>query len=195
MRMASPWTVRVGRRLFALRGYMGVPLFLLVLLLARWNPWALGAGLGLVALGELVRVISVAHSGPTTRSRRIEAPVLVTWGPYAWTRNPIYWGNFLVGLGMTLSSACFPLAILYVPLFWLEYYLIVRAEEAQLLKLFGERYREYAARVPRFGIRPRKTRWRGANFRLALRSERSTILVLGAYYGLLGLRLALFPWG
>ena len=135
----------------------------------------------------------MAFSGATTRSSRIEAPKLVTSGPYAWTRNPIYWGNFLVGLGMTVSSAAlFPwLAVTFAVLFWAEYALIILAEEDYLKREFGEVFADYRERTHRFLILPRKTTWRGGRWRAALRSERSTLLVILVFYLLLMLRFIL----
>ncbi|MEO0248342.1 MAG: isoprenylcysteine carboxylmethyltransferase family protein [candidate division WOR-3 bacterium] len=185
--------MKIGRWLFRNRGWLGAPFFLVALVFGRYSPILLGIGVGLTAMGELARWASVAFSGATTRSSRIEAPRLVTEGPYAWTRNPIYWGNFLVGLGMTVSSAAlFPwLAIAFAVLFWAEYALIILAEEDYLKGEFGQEFTDYCRRTRRFLILPRKTSWRGGKWRAALRSERSTLLVIMGFYILLGLRLLL----
>lgn len=185
--------LKIGRWLFRNRGWLGVPFFALALVFAKPSPLLLSVGIALVILGELVRWASVAFSGPTTRSARIEAPRLATAGPYAWTRNPIYWGNFLVGLGMTLSSgAFFPwLALAFAALFWAEYALVILAEEDYLRGAFGREFADYCARTHRFLIVPKRTLWRGGNWRAALRSERSTLLVTAGFYLLLTLRLAL----
>ena len=186
--------LRIAYWLFRNRGWLGVPFFLVALVFARPSPFLLSAGIALVILGELARWASVSFSGRTTRSRQVEAPRLVTQGPYAWTRNPIYWGNFLVGLGMTLSSgALFPwLAVAFAILFWVEYALIVLAEEDYLKKAFGQEFADYCERAHRFLVIPRKTTWRGGSWRAALRSERSTLLVTLGFYLLLALRLVLW---
>jgi len=187
-------TLKTGYWLFRNRGWLGLPFFLVALVFARPSPVLLSAGIALVILGELARWASVSFSGRTTRSRQVEAPRLVTQGPYAWTRNPIYWGNFLVGLGMTLSSgALFPwLAVAFAILFWVEYALIVLAEEDYLKKAFGQEFADYCERAHRFLVIPRKTTWRGGSWRAALRSERSTLLVTLGFYVLLALRLVLW---
>ena len=181
----------VGRFLFKYRGYLGVPFFLLALALAKFSPlfWL---GLGVAAAGELVRALAAAQAGPTTRSKALEAPALVTEGLYAWTRNPIYWGNFLVGLGMALSSGLLWLAAVFVPLFWLEYYFIVLAEEEFLGRKFGREYEEYKKKVRRFAVIPRRTRFRFAGPGRVLRQERGTLLTLALYY--LALSLKISPW-
>ncbi|MGB9589835.1 MAG: methyltransferase family protein [candidate division WOR-3 bacterium] len=185
--------LRIGRWLFRNRGWLGVPFFLVALVFARPSLILLLAGVALVILGEMARWASVSFSGPTTRSSRIEAPRLMTHGPYAWTRNPIYWGNFLVGLGMTVSAgALFPwLAVAFAVLFWAEYALIILAEEDYLSKAFGQEFTDYCRRTYRFMIIPQKTSWRGAVWRAALRSERSTLLVIIGFYILLAIRFFL----
>jgi protein-S-isoprenylcysteine O-methyltransferase Ste14 len=185
--------LKIGRWLFRNRGWLGAPFFALALVFARPSFALLSAGIALVIVGEMARWASVSFSGSTTRSSRIEAPRLATEGPYAWTRNPIYWGNFLVGLGMTISSgALFPwLAVAFAILFWAEYSLIILAEEDYLRGAFGQEFADYCARTHRFLIVPKRASWRGGNWLSALRSERSTILVTLAFYLLLALRTAL----
>lgn len=73
---------------------------------------------------------------------------LVTGGPFAFCRNPIYFGLLLtfIGFEITLNSW---LILLVIPL----YLLILKAvtvEEKLLKKLFGNKYIEYQARIPRF---------------------------------------------
>ncbi|MCH8838971.1 MAG: isoprenylcysteine carboxylmethyltransferase family protein, partial [Candidatus Marinimicrobia bacterium] len=53
-------------------------------------------GLLLLAAGELLRLAALRASGKATRTRKVGARRLVTWGLYAHTRNPLYIGNFLL---------------------------------------------------------------------------------------------------
>ena len=71
-------------------------------------------------------------------------------GPYAMVRNPLYIGNFLgvVGFGFAVEQPL--VAIGLGAAFALFYPSVVAQEEANLARIFGERYREYCARVPRW---------------------------------------------
>ncbi|MBV8073922.1 MAG: hypothetical protein JO140_00735, partial [Candidatus Eremiobacteraeota bacterium] len=60
-------------------------------------------GLPLAFLGEAVRIWAVGYSGTTTRADAVTAPQLVTAGPYAHVRNPLYIGNFITALGFALG--------------------------------------------------------------------------------------------
>jgi protein-S-isoprenylcysteine O-methyltransferase Ste14 len=75
---------------------------------------------------------------------------LAAEGPYSTVRNPLYIGNFLgaVGLGFAVQQPL--LAIVVGILFALTYPAVIAEEEANLTRIFGERYREYCARVPRW---------------------------------------------
>lgn len=96
---------RLGARLFRNRSWLPVP-FLLVPLLWSGTPsrdtWIIGGVL--VLLGELVRVAGVAAAGTVTRRRSREVQRLVTYGAFAWCRNPLYVGNFLAWMGFTVIS-------------------------------------------------------------------------------------------
>lgn len=76
--------------------------------------------------------------------------VLATGGPYAWVRNPLYVGSFLMMVGFCTLLLEPPLiAAMAVPVA-IMYWLAVRDEEGLLAELFPDAWREYAARVPRF---------------------------------------------
>ena len=77
--------------------------------------------------------------------------LLTTSGPYAWTRNPLYFGSFLAGTGLRshereldCGSRDYPAVIGCV------YPHVIRNEEAHLHGCFPKQFREYCARVPRF---------------------------------------------
>lgn len=75
---------------------------------------------------------------------------LATAGPYAYVRHPQYTGIFLAvfGEGVVHWPTVFSLAAF--PVIVVAYVLLARKEERQMLKTFGERYREYRGHVPMF---------------------------------------------
>lgn len=78
---------------------------------------------------------------------------LVTHGPFAWSRNPIYLGNtiLLIGLAFLLGNGWFlPAAVLAA---YATQELAIRREEQHLAARFGSQWQAYAARVPRW-LRP-----------------------------------------
>ncbi len=142
---------------FKWRGYVLIPSALVVLALCRPTTASFTCGLLVAVLGEALRIWGVGYSGLTTRSSQVQAPELVTAGPYAFVRNPLYIGNFITALGFAIVAAgglC-PATRWFLFLFTggtyiTVYGLIVPLEEEYLARTFGEPYFEYRRRVPRW---------------------------------------------
>jgi protein-S-isoprenylcysteine O-methyltransferase Ste14 len=78
-------------------------------------------------------------------------PKLVTTGPYAYVRNPMLTGAFIVLFGLGFLFRSISLVFIFTPLFVLLNVLELRAvEEPELEKRLGEEYLEYKKRVPMF---------------------------------------------
>jgi protein-S-isoprenylcysteine O-methyltransferase Ste14 len=75
---------------------------------------------------------------------------LATTGPYAFTRNPLYFGSFLLGLGFTIAAGRWVLAALFGALFLGIYLPVMRVEANDLAKTFRDEYIRYASSVPLF---------------------------------------------
>lgn len=179
--------------IFKYRGLLFVPLALAVVILGKPTPASFFAGLILVAAGELLRCWGVGFSGVTTRDNKITAPFLVTAGPYAYVRNPLYLGNFITGLGFCLM-ACGALTwgerISFITLVIVCYYVIyneiIKLEETYLAQTFGAPYQDYLRAVPRLfpgkkGYAPRQ-----GNFRVEViwKAEIHTLMLLGIVLGI-----------
>ena len=115
---------------------------LVFLSFSRPTLYLLGAGLLVAAVGLAVRIWSTGHLEKWHR--------LAVHGPYRFTRNPLYFGSFLMGLGFTLSSARFFLLILFLLLFVLLYRPVMRREEKELCDEYGQDYLVYRERVSLF---------------------------------------------
>src|SRR5947209_14897267 len=112
----------------------------LFFLLARPRPLTLIVG-ALVALpGLALRAWAVGYL------RKNEA--LATTGPYAYTRNPLYLGSFLMGLGFTIAAGRILLALIFIVMIVGIYLPVMRVESATLADLFGKKYVRYAREVP-----------------------------------------------
>jgi protein-S-isoprenylcysteine O-methyltransferase Ste14 len=148
-----------------------------------------GTGFCLVALGLALRAWSAACAGGHTRGAKISAPSLVTVGPYARVRNPIYLGTITLGIGMVL--------VLGDPWLWpalaaasvLLYATIIPAEERFLAERFGEEYARYCEAVPR--LVPRMTPWvRGDAGGRSWQNARGEVVIAG----ILALILGVLHW-
>ena len=84
-----------------------------------------------------------------------EARRLVTGGPYAFSRHPVYLGEIITAIGINLATAGWAsaLAVLYFVICEL---LRMRWEEGVLARAFPQEYPAYASRVPRYAPNPLK---------------------------------------
>lgn len=164
---------------FKFRGFTPVPLVLVVIVFARPSVPSLIWGILLMVGGELIRIWGVAYAGGATRTRNVGAHQLVTNGPFARVRNPLYVGNMLMYTGAAVTAGIWLpwLVIATWVFFGLQYYFIIQLEEEKLIGLFGREYEEYCQRVPR--LIPRLRPAKSANpvqpdLPSAIRSEKST---------------------
>ena len=82
---------------------------------------------------------------PGERSAR-----LVTWGPYRFTRNPMYTGLTLAYLGeVGMWHHVWPVALLPCVLAYVHW-IVIPLEESRLSEVFGTEYAQYQARVRRW---------------------------------------------
>lgn len=107
-------------------------------IVAAIPPIILGQGLRFWAAGFI----------PKYRTLVVGAPSLVTTGPYAWMRNPLYAGNGAMGLGWALMAGwswAAAFAAIYVVLYSLT---IIPFEEKFLADRFGDEYELYKKSTP-----------------------------------------------
>ena len=134
---------RVARRIRVPLGFVFAVLYFW-LAQPTWRFIAFGAIL--IVPGLLIRALASGHV------RKNEA--LATSGPYAYTRNPLYLGSLLMGLGFAVAARSWWVGAALVVMFFAIYLPVIRDEEAYLRAKFPE-FEEYARLVPR--MLPRMT--------------------------------------
>ncbi len=176
---------RAGEWLFQNRGWIPAPFAAVPLLIPAeltLSGWA--AGGALMLLGEALRLWGVAAAGPETRRRSRGVERLVTHGPFAFVRNPIYVGNLLLWLGFALASGIEWFPPVAGALFAMEYSAIVRFEEGVLVATFGAEYARYRERTPRWvprvasGAKAGRMAWGEAVRRERMTMTLATVLFL-----------------
>ena len=114
-----------------------------------WESACYGLAACLVALGAFWRTWGSAYLGAdVVQDRQLHAERLIADGPYRRTRNPLYFGNLLLALGLAILVN--PLAgAIFVVGMWVLVRLFIRDEERGLEEFRGESYHAYRAAVPR----------------------------------------------
>lgn len=101
-----------------------------------------------IALCIWAKLTMSKYWGPPGQHDYKRQNTLITWGPFAFSRNPIYLGWLMVCLGyaFTLRSSLFWL----VAVLFLYFRNSAIKEESLLEKYFGKKYLKYKAKTPRF---------------------------------------------
>lgn len=120
-------------------GFLFAAIFLIF---ARPEPLTLGIGAAIAVAGLLVRAWASGH----IRKNQM----LAVSGPYAYTRNPLYLGSFILAVGFTIAAGVWWLGLVFIVLFLGIYLPVMRVEAEELTEIFGADYQEYARRVPLF---------------------------------------------
>lgn len=183
----SRFTPIIGRLLFRLRSLTAIPFILILIYFSQ--PTLTSALIGAIPLilGECLRLWAVGYAGGATRSRTLGAASdLVTTGPYAHVRNPLYLGNLLLSLGVCLIANVYWMIIVLLVGYFIQYLPIIASEEAYLREFCGSAYQSYFVAVPRFIPRLRGyTNHSPHSFSLvrALRAERRTLAAIACVIG------------
>jgi len=139
-----------GAWLFRYRSFLPVPLALILLFIRTGQTdgtVVVFAGVLLVLAGQLFRLWAVRHIGTISRTRTTRYGPLMTAGPYAVVRNPLYVGNWLLWTGFAVWSRL----LWMVPVAWLvfffQYRAIARWEASFIRSKYTSAYDEYARQV------------------------------------------------
>lgn len=130
---------------------LGYPLAILVLWFSRPNLRSILAAIPLGLLGLLIRASAAGHLH--------KQEVLTMTGPYAYTRNPLYFGSAMLTLAVAVATCSWISAAILCVYFALFYSFVMRREEGELRQHHGPSFEEYARAVPLFFPRlfPAKT--------------------------------------
>jgi protein-S-isoprenylcysteine O-methyltransferase Ste14 len=112
---------------------------------------------GMLAAGAPIALVGAMFRGWASGHLRKNAELAVS-GPYAFTRNPLYFGSFLMAVGCAVCGGNPALGGWLVAFFMLIYWPVMRAEAAHMRTLFAGAYSDWEAHVPLF--LPRVTPYR-----------------------------------
>ena len=164
---------------FKWRGGLWTVLYLIILLLAKPTREGIFFGLIFVIAGQMVRCWAAGSIG-LYRGVEVKASQLVTWGPYAFVRNPLYLGNGLIGFGWAIMAGGWSVSLFVISFLIIYCFLIIPYEETFLENKFGDSYLRYKTRTGALLIRrwPKKEEISGPfSLEVLLKSEKHSIYV------------------
>jgi protein-S-isoprenylcysteine O-methyltransferase Ste14 len=157
--------------------------------------WLARPTLPAIFIGALVGFVGLCVRGYAAGYLNKQEVLTVT-GPYARTRNPLYFGSSILALGAAVATNSIWAAALLLVYFALVYSFVMRREEMELRQQHGDAFSAYATRVPLFFPNPfgkRTVAINGATFSWnQYRKNHEYEAAIG--YGLLLLGLILIWW-
>jgi len=128
---------KIARRIRVPLGFVFAAVFLW---LAHPTAPSIALGACIALFGLLIRALASGHVQKNEQ--------LATSGPYAYTRNPLYLGSFVIACGFTLASRSWIIAAIALAMLLAIYIPVIRSEEEYLRTRFPE-FEDYRRNVPR----------------------------------------------
>jgi protein-S-isoprenylcysteine O-methyltransferase Ste14 len=138
---------KFAQRIRVPAGFILAPLLLIA---ARPTRSSLIAGAALALIGLMTRAWASGHL-------RKNQELSVT-GPYAYTRNPLYLGTFIMGTGIAVATGTLWFVAIFIAFYLLIYWPVMSAEADYMRELFPDDYQIYSQKVPLFFPRVRQYR-------------------------------------
>ena len=172
---------QTGNWLFRWRSYL--PLVLIVpIVVVIWqmnsqdhlhelNQWWALFCIAVSFCGLGVRIATIAHTPEGTSGRNTHEQIadnLNTRGIYSVVRHPLYLGNYIIWLGVSMIFMTWWLPVIFALVYWIYYERIMIAEEEFLRRKYGDVYVEWADKTPAFIPNPRS--WQGASLPFSVRN-------------------------
>jgi protein-S-isoprenylcysteine O-methyltransferase Ste14 len=167
------------KRLVGAKILGGLTLVLMLISKPQYNIFIDILGFILIVISGIGRVWSSAYiSG-------LKSKKVISYGPYSIVRNPLYLFSFLGFVGAGLAFGSIIITLLLVITFAITHIPIILYEEKKLIGIFGDEFRDYMKRVPRFIPRlskidnPKEAIFRPKQFSKSVRDATLIILSYG----------------
>jgi protein-S-isoprenylcysteine O-methyltransferase Ste14 len=158
-----------GNWLFKRRGWLPALLFILAIPACYFGSRTSltileqqiinGSGIAIWILGLLLRAYTVGTTPRGTSGRNTKeqvAEVINTKGIYSIVRHPLYLANFLMWIGIVITTHSLGFTVAICLMYWLYYERIMIAEEQFLAGKFGSDFERWSGEVPAFLPSPGK---------------------------------------
>jgi len=175
-----PVFVFKNRRFAPIAAFM-VPMVLKFYLRGSTTLLLFIVGLIIVVLGMAFRICSAGYLLGRHTVTEVQSDFLCTSGPFAYIRNPLYLGNFVVGIGLCISLNEWYAYTIFIIEYACLYSIIIPYEGRFLQERFGNAYLEYKAHTGTF--LPRLKGYKGGkklhpDYKLGFASEIRYLIIL-----------------
>jgi len=150
------------------RALVGILCLIAVLWLATPNVWSISIGFFFMMVGMFFRAWS---SGYINKDKE-----LATEGPYSLTRNPLYFGNLLLGSGIAIACGNWLTVIIFAVYYFSFFTFLIAIERKRMKKRFGSQYEAWARQANLFFPKIKKIKKFGFNIAFYMRNREYRVL-------------------
>jgi len=127
---------QITEKLIKYRSFIGIICLIVILWLATPNAWSIFSGFFLMMAGMFFRAWS---SGYINKDKE-----LATEGPYSLTRNPLYFGNLILGSGIALASNNVSSYLIFIVYYFTFFTFLIAIERKRMRQRYGQQYEAWA---------------------------------------------------
>jgi protein-S-isoprenylcysteine O-methyltransferase Ste14 len=155
------------------RSFVGIVALVAILYLAEPSPGSMAIGFFLIIAGMFFRAWSSGYIDKDT--------VLATKGPYSLTRNPLYFGNFILGLGIAVAGNNLYSYAIFFSYYMLFFPFLIILEHSRLKKKFGKEYEEWSKKSHSFFPKLKKVKERDFNISYYMKNREYRVLYFSLF--------------
>ena len=155
------------------RSFVGILCLVALLYLAEPSPTSMVVGFFFILLGMFFRAWASGYINKDTE--------LATDGPFSLTRNPLYFGNFVLGLGIAIAGNNEYTYIIFFAYYLLFFPFLMVLEHGRMKEIFGEAYEEYASKSHTFFPKIKKSRKGEFNISYYMKNKEYRVLYFSLF--------------
>lgn len=155
------------------RSFVGILGLLAILYLAEPGALSLSAGFFFIVAGMFFRGWAAGYINKDNE--------LATEGPYELTRNPLYFGNFILGVGIAIAANNIWSYAIFLGYYFLFFPFLMTIEHRRLREKFGDKYEEWAHRSHSFFPKIKKIKKRAFNISFYMKNKEYRVLYFSLF--------------
>jgi protein-S-isoprenylcysteine O-methyltransferase Ste14 len=155
------------------RSFVGIVCLIAILYLSEPSPRSVAIGFFLILAGMFFRAWASGYINKDTE--------LATKGPYSLTRNPLYFGNFILGLGVAVAGNNLYSYVIFFAYYILFFPFLMILEHGRLKKQFGDRYISWADRSHSFFPKFKRVKERDFNISYYMKNKEYRVLYFSLF--------------
>lgn len=155
------------------RSSVGFVSLIVLLYLAEPSPKSVSIGFFFIIAGMFFRGWA---SGYINKDNE-----LATKGPYALTRNPLYFGNFILGVGIAIAGNNIYSYAIFIAFYALFFPFLMTIEHKRLKKKFGKKYKEWAKDSNSFFPKLKKVDCHGFNISYYMKNKEYQVVYFSLF--------------